>query len=267
MALAPTIPGLVLLSFILSIQLFIGIFLGYKTVKSRTKEVAYLSAFNIMVGVTFLLHNLMTFFDEEIWSYLFMIFTFIAQLLIIVFVKKVFYKQNKSPFLIILIISCVDFIIAIILSIVSPSYTQLAFLMSIIFTLLYTFDHIISGYWFGYISIKHYYKYKNTFIEPWIRKRYLVAGISALAFGNLGFPGLISVLGLLSGSFKPMLHDLTFLIRSILMIIYSVGSLIAWFMPKRLKIYFNKGYASIEAQEFSEEEIYKDIKSQIKEEE
>ncbi|MFX1276801.1 MAG: hypothetical protein ACFFBP_15900 [Promethearchaeota archaeon] len=258
MALNP-IPDMTLLVPTLTIQLLIGIMLIYKTINSKIRNLLYLALFNLTVGISFLLSRLMVYIESELWAPIFQVLTLTSQLLIVTFIQKTFYKQKKSPYKIVVPLLIGNFFFAFIMQFFTRTLTQLTAIALFIYAISYSIDHAISGYWFAYISLKQYSKYRNMNIEPWIKIRYLLSGIVALAYSNLGMPLFLLVIGRFNPIYLRFFYDLSFLFRAILASSFSLGSLIAWTMPKSFKKFFNKRHFPIEDRDVTEEEIMKEI--------
>jgi len=105
--------------------------------------------------------------------------------------------------------------------------------------------------------------FKNQRIEPWIKKRYLIAGIAAFSLEMIGAKNTFNFLAYALGSIDNPVHVFTtinLILTGIFTIIFLVGSIIAWLMPQKLRTWFNRGYKKEEDKEMSEEEILRLIK-------
>jgi hypothetical protein len=118
----------------------------------------------------------------------------------------------------------------------------------------------ISSFWLSFASLSAYYKIKKSEISPWVKKRYLIVGISSIFLAAQSFP---IILFPYRASFEsPLMATITILIV-FLNIIFAILSLIAWVMPKKLKDYFNRNFTKFEDEKISEEQLLERIKSQI----
>ncbi|MFX1396504.1 MAG: hypothetical protein ACFFAS_05610 [Promethearchaeota archaeon] len=262
MPISPTIPGIIILVFIFFTQLVIGIILVHKALKKRIINLAYLATFSLAIATTFLFLQLMMYTDGYIWAALFTFFTFLSQLVLIFFIQNTYYKQQKSPFKLILLFTLGNFVFIIISQILISSFTLQYTWLLLAYAITYVIDHALVGYWMFYISFKHYYRYKLQNIEPWIKWRYLFVSITGISYAHLGVPSLINVIGLMvnNGQYIPLLYLFTFILRSILFVVFSLISFITWLMPEKLRKYFNKGFVSIkDDQELSEKDIMKEF--------
>jgi hypothetical protein len=130
-----------------------------------------------------------------------------------------------------------------------PFYYLLAFTVSL--------QIIISISWLSYLSLKVYNRLKKQNIEPWIKKRYLILGISSIFFTLNGFIILFVPIGV---GFENLFF--TILVASTVFL-FSFGNLIAWIMPNKIKKYFNRKYKSVKDEALSENALMEKIKSEL----
>ena len=109
---------------------------------------------------------------------------------------------------------------------------------------------LISYIWLGYASLNTYKSLKNQSIEPWIKKRYLILGISSVL---LSLNGVIMLF--MPWTRKGFEDSLAF----------SAGSVIGWMMPQKLKKYFNRNFQPIPEVDLSEKELMEKIKKELSE--
>lgn len=91
------------------------------------------------------------------------------------------------------------------------------------------------------LSIRYYRSIRETSLEPWIKKRYQILGISFC------FPASNSVLYYFlpitgESAFQSPLFVIIAILLLLTNIIFTIGNVIGWFMPKKLKNYFNRKY-------------------------
>ena len=116
----------------------------------------------------------------------------------------------------------------------------------------------IPGYWFGFLVIKQYRSIKNESVEPWIKMRFLIAGIGAILEGSIGWLSYLIVISLIPGVDPTgILNIFALFIYALILITYAIGFFIAFIMPEQMKKYFNMNYTSSDDKELSEDEIMK----------
>ena len=93
------------------------------------------------------------------------------------FIRLTFYKDKKSPFALIIVISTVASIVSLIAGIINPTSEKDIFYFLGTFTLDILI--MIATFWYAFIAMKQYAAFKNQTIQPWIKKRYLISSITA----------------------------------------------------------------------------------------
>ena len=256
----PTPLGISIFTYVVTIQFLIGFILLYRAFKPKKIPTLYLAIFNFTAGIGFILSALITYTFNPIWYMIFIVITYLENIILSIFTQNTFYKEKKSPFLIILIILTIVLILMIIVLFTNPNPYEMAFIYRLNLSILYSIQHLITGFWYGYVSLKHYYKYKKMEIRPWIKMRYLLGGIAAVAFGMLGPQIFIYTIATID-SFNPnhLLLIISLIISVTLMSIFSIGSLITWVMPKRIKQFFDRKFTQIKYEDLSEEEIEREF--------
>jgi hypothetical protein len=123
---------------------------------------------------------------------------------------------------------------------------------------------LCSQLWLGITAIKYYYSIKSLNIEPWIKKRYQLIGLSSIIYS---FSIFIYFLFPYS---DVDVFTLPYLIYGFIIlgftIFYSLCAFIAWIMPKHLKKYFNKDYKKPIDKEYTEKELMEIIKEELSQE-
>jgi hypothetical protein len=120
---------------------------------------------------------------------------------------------------------------------------------------------LITYLWFGVSSISYYKTIVNQRIEPWIKKRYFILGLSSLIASMNGIIYLLFPFN--STSFEELFTFVVGLLLEINFLIFSIGNLLAWLMPKQLKDYFNKDFQPLQEETLSEKELMEEIKLQL----
>ncbi|MFX1238248.1 MAG: hypothetical protein ACFFAS_11140 [Promethearchaeota archaeon] len=171
-------------------------------------------------------------------------FYFIEILVLVVFMKWGFYKEQRSiSAYVVIVISIVNYIIYIPLIVLQISLAIRRFIIDIIMITL--------GSWFLYVSLSAYLKIRSVKgIEPWIKARYVLVMIYGFLWALSGvflmIPGPTTEL-------SPLI-----LLTMLLYIIIPVTEYLAWVMPERFKNWLNRNYTyEEETGELSEEEIMK----------
>ncbi|MFX1555956.1 MAG: hypothetical protein ACFFC9_01785 [Promethearchaeota archaeon] len=233
-----------------------GLFLFYRMLKTRLYNLFGLAMF-------FILFTLQYFIQQV--SYLFYaIISEIALIFLIYFVKCTFYKEKRIAFPIILIslliLKLIDLILRLIFQFTVPEsdmilISEIPFYYALAITV--SLQIIISISWLSYASLNVYNRIKVQNIEPWVKKRYIIIGISSIFFGLNGF--ILPFIPIGAGFENPFFTTLV----AITIFIFTFGNLIAWIMPKKLREYFNRNYVPITEDFLSESELMEKIKSQL----
>lgn len=192
----------------------------------------------------------------------------IGNISLVFFTKYTFYKEKRSPFLVLLALLILLTISFNLLIFFIPFSLPLSFIVSeseivyfYIYLLMNSLFALLTYPWLGLSSLRYYNSIKNQNIEPWIKKRYQI----------IGFSSLIITLNSIVYLFFPidgisLEHLELFVVVVILLIntvIFSFGNLIAWIMPQKLKDHFNRNYQIIIEEDISEKELLETIKTQL----
>ena len=112
------------------------------------------------------------------------------------------------------------------------------------------------------LSLRYYRSIRETSIEPWIKKRYQILGISFC------FPAVNSVLYFFlpitgESAFQSPLFAIVAILLLMTNIIFTIGNVIGWFMPNKLKTYFNRKYINpfTGVEDLSDEEIMNQLRN------
>ena len=247
---------------LLCMNLFIGSYLLIRIRKTGLSNIYWLSAYFFSTVIEFLLR--MAYIagrpvvGVNFLSILYYIYNLMGHFFLIFFVKFTFYTERRSAFALML----VSTIIAKILYVITYILTQITLSLELydigqcfaVFIIFYT------SLWLSYASFSAYHRIKRSEISPWIKKRYLIVGISAILLAAQSFPTILTPYGYTFDS--PFMASLA-LIITLLNIIFAILSLIAWVMPRKLKEYFNRGYFKTEDEELSEEQLLAQVKKQL----
>ena len=257
MALAPTIPAIIMFISMTTLLLIVGLNLLHKTIKTKIKNLAYLTAFHLGAALAAFFQMFNSYSDELIYNLIVKILYFSCVIFLSLFIRLTFYKDKKSPFALIIVISTVASIVSLIAGIINPTSEKDIFYFLGTFTLDILI--MIATFWYAFIAMKQYAAFKNQTIQPWIKKRYLISSITAACFASSGLSS--TIISIINWELSDRtISTLSLLITTILLSTFVIGSFLAWVMPERLKQYFNKGYQATDEIELSEEEIMKQMK-------
>jgi hypothetical protein len=245
-----------------SIEIFIGLYLLKRTKITGLTNILWLCFYFFFIVIEGISKIFFVIGRPAIGVNLISIFYFCISLtgniFLILFVKFTFYKDRKSPFFTILSSTIIAKIAYLVISIITEFEQSLLFL--IIKACIYSFIIFISSFWLSYASFSSYNKIKKQNIAPWVKKRYLMVGISAIFLIAQIIPILfIPYRGSLS---DPFVATPVMFIAS-LNITFALLNLFAWVMPKWLKRYLNQGYKSPEDTTLSEDALMEELKSQL----
>jgi len=244
------------------INLFIGSYLLIRIRKTDLSNIYWLSFYFFFTVIEYLLRMVYAAGRPSVGvnsiSWIYFIFNLTGHFSLIFFVKYTFYTDRKSSFSFILISVIITKIFNIVLYAITDIELSAVLYLSVQGST--TFIISITSFWLSYASLSAYHKIKRSEISPWVKKRYLIVGISAIFLAAQSFP---IILFPYRASFEsPLMATITILIV-FLNIIFAVLSLIAWVMPKKIKDYFNRNYSKSEDEDLSEEELLAQVKLQL----
>jgi hypothetical protein len=257
MALTPTIPTIIMFISMASLLLIVGLNLLYKSINTKIKNLAFLTAFHLGAAFAAFFQMFNSYSDEVIYNLIVKILYFSCVIFLSLFIRLTFYKDKRSPFTLILLISTVVFIISLIVGVINPTSIKDIYYFLGQFTLNILI--MIAAYWYGFVALKQYNTFKNQDIQPWIKKRYLISSMTSFCFASSGLSSTIIEIINWELSIR-IISIISLLITTILLITFVIGSFLAWVMPERLKRFFNKGYQISNEKELSEEEIMEQLK-------
>lgn len=192
------------------------------------------------------------------------VFIFICFVLAVVFTNMTFYKGREKEANIVLIITIILGIIQLILIIININIEinrPFEYYLRVSLDFLYIF---LVFNWLGFSSYIAFKRFRDQEIEPWIKARYKMITVFSFIMSFHGIPVFFQPKGVRWGDPSNVISLLIFGITSILTFIFSVGFLLAWLMPNWLKDKLNKDYEPKEDRIFSEEELMRIIKKQLK---
>ncbi|MBD3216096.1 MAG: hypothetical protein GF311_26015 [Candidatus Lokiarchaeota archaeon] len=216
----------------ISLFLITGIFLIIRAIYLRKLNVFYIGIAYILIGFGFignLVFKLGIIFEEIFVS---LGFSFVA-----LFTYTTFYKNrnNIAKYFLTGVLSLlfVHFILKVFFSI-QPD--ELIHIIRKIFDVIGTFSTFA---WMGLSSLLAYQRIKDENIQQWIKTRYKLFSYSALLLSVQAIPELFLPYNVSYGD--PDLNAvLIFGFTLILSLIFSIGFLFAWIIPKQLKKINNK---------------------------
>jgi len=248
-----------------AMNLFIGLFLLKRAKITGLTNILWLCFYFFFTVIEFVCKMVFAFGRPTIGvnfiSIIFFSINLTGHVFLIFFVKFTFYVDRKSPFVILLSSA----IIAKIAYIVTYSITEIeqSLLFYVISLGIGSFIIFISSFWLSYAALSSYQNIKKQNIAPWVKKRYLMMGISAIFLIAQIIPILLTPY---QCSFSDPLMATLVMILTFLNIIFALLNLFAWMMPKWLKNYLNQGYESQEedmTSSESEDALIEKLKSQL----
>jgi hypothetical protein len=181
----------------------------------------------------------------------------IGYVLTVVFTNTSFYKDTKSKAKLVLV--CVIFLGFIQIPFFILNLSQLYYIrvaLDVPYTLL-VFN------WLAFSSYSVYRRIKIENIQPWIKIRYKLIFIFSFILSLNNIPEFFQPTGTYWGDPTNIVSLLVFGAMATIVIIFSVGFSLAWFMPISLKNYFNRNYAPVNEETLSEEELTLILKNQL----
>jgi len=155
------------------------------------------------------------------------------------FTKSTFHKDRNRNFYWIMLATTINYIIQVIPAILEH-FEYNNFINSYFGKII---DNVFSITWaaivFGWLAcsgLKSYNQIKNKKVQPWIKKRLLLVIYGSIINIFVSVPNLIDEIT------NRVFHEYVIYIQIIIISIFMVMQFLAWFMPKGLKKYFNRGY-------------------------
>jgi hypothetical protein len=197
-------------------------------------------------------------------SFLFFDFMIFGTFFFILFIEETFYKGRKSIFKTVMRIYVPGGIICGVLTTISGLFFGYALIARVF---LYQIYGVIFGIlvmlivsWLFIAAFEAYKEIKeDDNVEPWIKMRYKITIVYAI---NTIIIGALFVINPFDTTTVIGDVDITLLFINLLEFIQIFGEFFAWYMPSRLKRYFNRKYIVEETEELSEEEIIKQLRGE-----
>ncbi len=245
------------------LQMVVGIYLFIRMRKTKLNNILPLSLFFIISSI----QGIMSLFNLPV--IIFQASLFIPSILLLIFTKLTFFRDQKTPFIFFLVIMLILKIITFLVSLfiiplstpMTAKFSKDYVLYYYLYLLIICINLSIPELWLGYSALNYYKQVKLLNIEPWIKKRYLIISYSAIIL----FIEAIAYLFLpwsSEGFRHPQALVVIFIVTTVT-VVFSIGSIIGWMMPKKLKIHFNKGFTPIRDEILDEAELLKKIKSEL----
>jgi hypothetical protein len=226
--------------------------------KTNFKNLFGLAMFFLLFGTQFFLG----FFNILI---IYALISELAVIFLLFFIKSTFYKESKMSFRIVLIITIIlniiDTTLRLLFSFKIPPTSPINPLEIPYYYLLVATVSIqltISIFWLSYAELSMFKRIIKYNLEPWVKKRYLILGFSSAFFLLNGF---ILPLLPIEGAYEILPFTI---IVAISIFVFSIGNLIGWVMPKKLKKYLNRNYVKTSDEVLSEKDLIDKINQQLK---
>ena len=243
----------------LVMRVFLAIIVFQKGRKLKNKNLTELGLSFFILSVS----NLSILIDDLgipglVTSIVFNMSSLTAVIIALHWTDNVFYTNRKSPYKFMMVIVIPMAITNIILSTINTyMFGASILIVSIISSLLFGGVITIFGGWYFISAREAYLKIKsNENIEPWIRMRYKTIMLYSMCFLLMGISFAIAPLfpmEIATGITVPLL------IIFIMLFVEAIGEFSAWYMPDKLKNYYNRNFSVEESKELSEEEIMKQL--------
>jgi hypothetical protein len=234
--------------------LLISTYFFVKSIKNKNRSLLLSSLGFLSISVGFIgsfILNLGSLYLE--------ICVFIGYILTVLFTNSTFYKDTKSKAKLVLICVIVLGLIQIpffILNLRQLYYIRVA--LDVPYTLL-VFN------WLALSSYRVYKRIKFENIQPWIKIRYKMIFIFSFILSMNNIPEFFQPTGVNWGDPTNAISLMVFGAMAIIVIIFSIGFSLAWFMPISLKKYFNRNYTPVNEEPLSEEELTNLLRNQLSE--
>ena len=197
-------------------------------------------------------------------GFLFFDFMIIGTYFFILFIDDTFYKGRKSIYKTVLRIyipvGIVCGTLPIISSLIFRDDAGMVVFLYQIYGVLFGLLVIINVSWLLIAATEAYKEIKDDDnVEPWIKMRYKITIVYAI---NTIIIGALFVINPYDPTTIIGDTDLTTLLINLLEFIQIFGEFFAWYMPDKLKQYFNRKYIVKETEDLSEEEIIKQLRGE-----
>ncbi len=183
----------------------------------------------------------------------------IGYILTVLFTNTTFYKDTKSKAKFVLVFVIILGFVQIpffILNMRELYYIRVA--LDVPYTLL-VFN------WLAFSSYRVYKRIKVENIQPWIKVRYKLIFIFSFILSLNNIPEFFQPSGTYWGDPTNIVSLIVFGLMATIVIVFSIGFSLAWFMSIPLKKYFNRNYIAVHEESLSEEELTNLLKNQLSE--
>ncbi|MHA1931841.1 MAG: hypothetical protein ACW96X_04825 [Promethearchaeota archaeon] len=252
-------PFIVLLLIVILGYSSVGIFLIIRAYKTQLKNL-YLIGIGFILVTIGIVGNLLL----EYGRLFQVVFLGVGYSLLAIFIYQTFHKKKSNSYAkLMLSLIIVLFFARILVGVVKTLVlTPITYYIDLI--IVNTFVNIIF-YWLGRSASKDYRKLKKKDIEPWIKARYRIIAFSAYIFLFQGLSTFLVPWNVNFGDPSNILSFIQLAIAVILGLIFCIGMIMSWIMPKRLKSYINlkNGYISSDGVEISEDNLMEILKKQL----
>ncbi|MBN1800243.1 MAG: hypothetical protein JW891_01980 [Candidatus Lokiarchaeota archaeon] len=248
--------------------LIVGIYFLFRGYKVKMPNLYY-------AGLSFLLMAISQLISRMIRSLKIIEVSLIAISLIfvILFINQTFYKERKSMILkknrrtylptILIALTILASIVTCCCSILidTPLNTPENNLIYLLATVIQRF---LVFHWAALSSYLAYKKLRDKNIRPWIKFRYKIFAFTSFLLGFQPIVLFFQPYGIPFGSPHPTQSAVIFGITALIAMMYSIGSLLIWIMPKWLKTFLDRNYRSLDENiDYSEAELLTLIKNQL----
>ena len=198
------------------------------------------------------------------FSFAFFDLMIVGTFFFILFIEETFYKGRKSIYKLVMGIIIPGGLICVILTTVSGllfgyDLTIRVFLYQI-YGVIFGILVMIIVTWLFIAAFEAYKEIKDdNNVEPWIKMRYKITIVYAI---NTIIIGILFVINPYDTITVIGSVEITLLLINLLEFIQILGEFFAWYMPDRLKRYFNRKYIVEETEDLSEEEIMKQLRGE-----
>ena len=234
--------------FFFAILVIIGIFFIYRAYRTKLSNLYYLG-----FGFIFIIIGVATSIIFHLFTIIQHIFVVISYICLILFTNKTFHR-NKGKYVekIVLIVLCLAILDTIFSFLDMNKSTPVFYYLKLIFDIPFNF---ITFNWISCSSFFAYKRIKDKNIQPWVMFRYKLIAIFSFILSLNIIPQIFQPWNIEWGDPNNLASLIVFGIMATNAIIFSIGFLLAWMMPKKVKIFINRNYQSIEDKEITEEEL------------
>jgi hypothetical protein len=180
-------------------------------------------------------------------------------ILSVLFTNSTFHKDkknNKITILFLIIILALTHYYLVALKLIEKN--MIIYFVEKVLDIIFTF---ITFNWTGFSAYLAYKRLKDKEINSWIKIRYRIFSYSAMILSVQAIPELM-IIGYSYGDTE--LSIIVFGITTCLVLIVSIGNVLAWIIPSWLKKRYHKESRELKYELLPEEELIRRIKEQMK---